>query len=381
LQAAADYRGANPMKLLKLHTFILSLLLATTSLSCQPGEFPIQTVPSLLAQEQTASQIYQKASPAVVTVKNGYSLGSGFLVSPDGIIITNAHVVADGPRVVTVKFSNGQQASADVIGFAKNGVDLAVLRIYNRKNLPYLPLARPNSAKVGESVVAIGTPLDEDYQNTLTQGIISRLDPEKGMVQHNANINPGNSGGPLLNSRGEVVGVNVAVDIQSYVYDSAGNPIGRTQSGINFAVSLDRLNTFLAAVKTGDISTVSTLGQEDQIQVISLPLNGQTVQGALTKDKGEQYYAFEGRAGQKIVLDMNSQDIAPDLVLYRVLKSPEGTKYREFARSNERADRAPGDFNARLVTELPADGVYILRATSREGGESGSYTLTATANP
>jgi serine protease Do len=358
-----------------------SVLLATISLGCQPGGFPIQNVRSALAQEQTASQIYQKASPAVVTVKDGRGHGSGFLVSPDGIIITNAHVVADGPRVVTVKFSNGQQASADVIGFAKNGVDLAVLRIYNRQNLPYLPLARPNSLKVGESVFAIGTPLSEDYQNTLTQGIISRLDPQKGIVQHNANINPGNSGGPLLNSRGEVVGVNVEVDIQSSVYDGAGNPIGRTQSGINFAVSLDRLNTFLAAVKTDDISSVSTLGEEDRIQVISLPLNGQTVQGALTKDKGEQYYTFEGRAGQKIVLDMNSKDIAPDLVLYRVLQSPEGTKYMEFARSNERADRAPGDFNARLVTELSADGVYIVVAGSLEQGEIGQYTLRATINP
>ncbi|TRU21477.1 MAG: serine protease, partial [Microcystis aeruginosa Ma_SC_T_19800800_S464] len=60
---------------------------------------------------------------------------------------------------------------------------------------------------------------------------------------------------------------------------------------------------------------------------------------------------------------------------------PEGTKYIELARSNQRADRAPGDFNARLVTELPADGVYILEATSREGGESGRYTLNATAKP
>jgi serine protease Do len=362
-------------------TFTLSVLLATTGLLVQPGGFLMENIPPILAQEQTASRVYQKASPAVVTVKNGSGHGSGFLVSPDGIIITNAHVVADGPRVVTVKFSNGQQASADVIGFAKNGVDLAVLRIYNRQNLPYLPLARANSAKVGESVFAIGTPLNEDYQNTLTQGIISRLDPEKGIVQHNANINKGNSGGPLLNSRGEVVGVNVAGDIGSYVYDGAGNPIGLTQSGINFAVSLDRLQAFLTAVKTGDVSTVSTLGQDDRIQLLALPLNGQTVQGNLTKDQNEQYYGFEGRAGQKIVLDMNSNEIAPYLVLYRVLQSSEGTKYPQVARSNQRVDRAPGDFNARLVTELPADGVYILVATSREGGESGRYTLNAAANP
>ncbi len=184
-----------------------------------------------------------------------------------------------------------------------------------------------------------------------------------------------------MNSRGEVVGVNVAGDIGSYVYDGAGNPIGLTQSGINFAVSLDRLQAFLTAVKTGDVSTVSTLGQQERIQLLALPLNGQTVQGNLTKDQNQQYYGFEGRAGQKIVLDMNSNEIAPYLVLYRVLQSSEGTKYPQVARSDQRVDRAPGDFNARLVTELPADGVYILVATSREGGESGRYTLNAAAKP
>jgi serine protease Do len=360
-------------------TFTLSVLLATTGLSCQPGGFLMENVRPIPAQEQTASRVYQKASPAVVTVKNGSGHGSGFLVSPDGIIITNAHVVADGPRVVTVKFSNGQQASADVIGFAKNGVDLAVLRIYNRQNLPYLPLARPNSAKVGESVFAIGTPLNEDYQNTLTQGIISRLDPEKGIVQHNANINKGNSGGPLLNSQGEVVGVNVAVNIGSSVYDDAGNPIGHTQSGINFAVSLDRLQAFLTAVKTGDISSVSTLQKENREPVIlTLPLDGQTVQGNLTKDQNEQYYAFEGRIGQKVTIEMNAQEINPLLTILRVVKSSEGEKVEKIADND---DRAPGDFNARLVTELPADGVYLVVAKSQEKGETGNYTLRAAINP
>ncbi len=367
-------------------TFTLSVLLATTGLLVQPGGFLMENVPPLLAQEQTASRVYQKASPAVVTVKNGSGHGSGFLVSPDGIIITNAHVVADGPRVVTVKFSNGQQASADVIGFAKNGVDLAVLRIYNRQNLPYLPLARPNSAKVGESVFVIGTPLEEDYQNTLTQGIISRLDPQKGQIQHSANTNPGNSGGPVLNSQGQVVGVHYQGDNQSLVYNSQGKPIGYTKSGINFAISLDRLQAFLKAVERGDVSSVSTLARGNQEQpILSLALNGQAIQGELREgdaqlQDGSYYdlYQFQGRAGQRVVLDMSSQQINPVLTLYRVVKSSEGEKFEKIADND---DRAPGDFNARLVTELPTDGVYILVANSREGGESGRYTLNATANP
>ncbi|MEG3440185.1 S1C family serine protease [Pannus brasiliensis CCIBt3594] len=358
---------------------ILVVPLAATSLSCQALGFPIQTVRSFLSQDQTASILYQKASPAVVTIKNGNGHGSGFLVSPDGLIVTNAHVVEGGPRVVTVKFSDGQQASADVIGFAKNGVDLAVLRIYNRQNLPYLPLARPNSPRVGESIFVIGTPLEEDYQNTLTQGIISRLDPEKGTVQHNANTNPGNSGGPVLNSQGEVVGVHFSGDRGSLVYDGAGNEIGFTKSGINFAVSLDRLQDFLAAVKNGDISSVSTRRDENrEPEILALPLDGQTLQGSLNKKKAADLYVFQGRAGQKVTVEMNAREINPFLGLFRVVETAEGKKFEPVA---ENDDRAPGDFNARLVTELPADGVYLVIAKSQENGETGEYTLSAAINP
>lgn len=364
-------------------------LLATVSLLGMSSVVTIKSTQPALAQavqEQITTSLYQKASPAVVTIKTGNGHGSGFLVSQDGLIITNAHVVEGGPQIVTVKFNNGQQVSADVIGFAKGGVDLAALRIYDRRRLPSLSLARPESVKVGQNIFVIGTPLEEDYQNTLSQGIISRLDPQKGQIQHSANTNPGNSGGPVLNSQGQVVGVHYQGDLQSLVYDAQGKPIGYTKSGINFAISLDRLQAFLKAIERQDLSSVSTLARSQENQpILSLILNGQTIQGELKEgdsqlQDGSYYdtYQFQGRAGQRISLDMSSQQINPVLTLYRVIQSSEGEKFEKIADND---DRAPGDFNAQIAIELPTDGVYVVLANCLEQGESGKYTLRAASNP
>lgn len=114
------------------------------------------------SQEQIARQVYQKSSAAVVTVKTGQGHGSGFILSKDGLIITNAHVIKpppttqeelesynpkDFPSVVTVIFPDGKKVSADVLGFGKNGLDLAILKIHNQKNLHTLTLAGAGSAK------------------------------------------------------------------------------------------------------------------------------------------------------------------------------------------------------------------------------------------
>ena len=120
-----------------------------------------------LPDRDIANQVCTKGGAAVVTVKDGNGHGSGFLVSQDGLIITNAHVVDGSPSVVTVVFKNGKQVPADLIGFARGGADLAALKIQNRKNLPYLNLARPGTAKVGYPVFAIGSPLDADTSSTL----------------------------------------------------------------------------------------------------------------------------------------------------------------------------------------------------------------------
>lgn len=325
-----------------------------------------------LTSDEEANQVCTQGSAAVITVKNGSGHGSGFLVSQDGLIFTNAHVVEGGPSVVTVVFRDGKQVPADVIGFARGGVDLAALKIQNRTNLPYLNLAASGTAKVGYRVFAIGTPLDDDYRDTCTQGNISRIHPD-GKIQHTATLNSGNSGGPLLNTKGEVVGVNTW-GVKARVFDGDGNLVGSTSSGtgINLSQPVGKVESFLADIQQQRVSPVSTLTEPEKTSIKTISLDGRVVNGTLKREP--DVYTFSGKAGQKVLIQMNSQNINPLLVLYRFIKSDDGGKPEKIANND---DKGPNDFNSEIATTLPADGVYAIVATSADRGESGNYTLRA----
>ncbi|MDD1414322.1 tetratricopeptide repeat-containing serine protease family protein [Dolichospermum sp. ST_con] len=213
----------------------------------------------VLTDEQEANRVCTQGSKAVITVKNSNNHGSGFVVSQDGLIITNAHVVAGSPSVVTVVFQNGKQVPADVIGFARGGVDLAALKIQNRNNLPHLSLADSGTVKVGYRVFAIGTPLKVENRGICTQGNMSRIRLD-GTIQHTANTYPGNSGGPLLNTQGEVIGVNTSSTSASF-FDSADNKVVVTASrtGISLSQPVEKVKSFLADIRQQKISSISTL--------------------------------------------------------------------------------------------------------------------------
>ncbi|MDR6535379.1 DegQ family serine endoprotease [Variovorax soli] len=155
--------------------------------------------------------------------------GSGFIVSPDGVILTNAHVVKDANEV-TVKLTDRREFRAKVLG-SDAKTDVAVLKI-DAKNLPTLQLGNTKDLKVGEWVLAIGSPFG--FENTVTAGVVSakgRSLPDDSYVpfiQTDVAINPGNSGGPLLNARGEVVGIN------SQIYSRSGG-----YQGVSFAIPID----------------------------------------------------------------------------------------------------------------------------------------------
>ncbi|HEX8739266.1 MAG TPA: Do family serine endopeptidase [Casimicrobiaceae bacterium] len=152
--------------------------------------------------------------------------GSGFIVSPDGYIVTNAHVVA-GANQVTVKLTDRREFTAKVVGSDKR-TDIALLKI-DAKNLPALDLSNPPGVKPGEWVIAIGSPFG--FDNSVSAGIVSgihRALPGGQMtpfIQTDVAVNPGNSGGPLLNTEGQVVGVN------SQIYSRSGGFMG-----ISFAI-------------------------------------------------------------------------------------------------------------------------------------------------
>jgi serine protease Do len=173
------------------------------------------------------------------------SLGSGFIISNDGYILTNAHVV-DGANVVTVKLTDKREFRAKVVGTDKQS-DVAVLKI-NASNLPTVKIGDPNQSKVGQWVVAIGSPYG--FDNTVTSGIISakaRSLPNENytpFIQTDVPVNPGNSGGPLFNLQGQVIGIN------SMIYSQTGG-----FQGLSFAIPIDEaIRVKDELVKTGHVS-------------------------------------------------------------------------------------------------------------------------------
>ena len=345
------------------------------------------------SQEQIARQVYQKSSPAVVTVQTGKtSHGSGFVTSQDGFIITNAHVIKpppetqkeienynpkDFPSVVTIVFLDGRKVAADVLGFGKGGLDLAILKIHNQKDLRTLALAAAGSPKVGDLVFTLGTPLYPIFQDTFTQGHITRIDSRTGEIQHDAVIHGGNSGGPLLNSKGQVIGVNTA----GMVVRPA-----KLNSGMNFAIPVSQIQSFITAARKKDISSVPTGDiQATKPDVTNISLNGQIINNSLAegdriRENGSfmNLYQFQGRAGQRVVIEMISQKINSFLILCQVSESSEGQIYSKIT---ENDDRGAGDFNAQINTILPKDGVYAIFASSQQRGETGNYSLRVTAKP
>ena len=156
-------------------------------------------------------------------------MGSGFIVEPDGVILTNAHVV-EGADEVRVRLTDRREFKGRVLG-ADKATDIAVVKI-DAKGLPHVKLGDPSKVRVGEWVLAIGSPFG--FENTVTAGIVSatsRSLPDGTYVpfiQTDAAVNPGNSGGPLFNLRGEVVGIN------SQIYSRSGG-----YQGISFAIPVD----------------------------------------------------------------------------------------------------------------------------------------------
>ena len=355
------------------------------------GEVPTQkAIAQETASKKSAHDIYKQSSPGVVTVRTQQGHGSGFIVSEEGLIITNAHVIKAPPRpgqtenynpkifdyVVTVEFSDGKQANADVMGFAKGGLDLAILKIHRKKNLKVLNLASNSSAKVGDRVFALGSPIDKDYRDTFTQGNITRLDSQSLTIQHDAAIQPGNSGGPLLDSYAQVIGVNTS-------------GMGKLNSGMNSAIPVSKVKSFIKSYHKKDISPVSTLPYpSDKPEFVTIKLDGKTIKDELTNDDFVNYqtnrfaklYQFQGQAGQKIEIEMTSKNMAmnPVLTLYQQVESDEGKSVIEIDNNN---DREAGDLNAQINITLPENGIYIIEASAFDRGETGKFSLTAKSLP
>lgn len=233
-----------------------------------PGESEQESDAGAQAPAETTDElipaIVEQVSPAVVTVINERDFGgdffspdglrpagtgTGFIISEDGYIITNNHVVegSDGLRVI---FENGEESPAELVG-TDAFTDLAVLQVEGPVPAT-VPLGDSAALRPGETVIAIGSALGE-FTNTVTAGVVSGLGRQlqgsglDNMIQHDASINPGNSGGPLVTLDGEVVGVNTAV------VRNAG--AGVAAEGLGFAVPSNTVKeVFEEIVDTGQVS-------------------------------------------------------------------------------------------------------------------------------
>lgn len=314
---------------------------------------------------EVEERLYCEYNPAVVKIEVENGAGSGVIMSEDGLVLTNAHVVQDFTEV-RVSFPDSETGgevyvSGEVIAYGEEGLDLAAVQL-SGEGFDYVS-ELSEAVSVGQRVYAIGTPFEE-FRNTLTAGIVSRIDTEKDLIQTDAAINPGNSGGPLFNASGELVGVNTAI----YASQDGGN------IGIGFAIPSETVEGFLQDVEEGNAPTepqvaeiVPGIYQDPQV----LSMNGSFVGGEINEDSNvfddQSYfnaYVFEGQAGQVVEIAMESVEFDAYLMLF----GPNGEGVAE-------DDDSYGDTNAYLSVTLPADGVYTIFANTYEAGETGRYQI------
>jgi S1-C subfamily serine protease len=318
------------------------------------------TDPAAAQSGKTVQDIYRQEGRGVVFIQSqgvsggedafgqqqqGTATGSGFVVDKDGTIITNAHVV-DGASKVTVSFEEGGEAiDADVKG-VDDDADIAVLKINPEgRNLTVLPLGDSSELSVGDPVVAIGNPFG--LQRTVTTGIVSALQrqvdapsgfPISDVIQTDASINPGNSGGPLLNAKGEVIGINSQI--------ATGG--GQGSVGIGFAVPIDQAKRELPKLRAGQEIKRAYLGVvmadvTDQIaKQLDLPVKeGALVQtvtnGSPAAKAGLHAGSSSGRGADVIVsIDGKSVTSADDVVQAVSEKQPGDSVEIEYYRGNDK---------------------------------------------
>jgi putative serine protease PepD len=244
---------------------------ATTTASTPAPASTTETTP-VSTHGLTARQIYDRAADSVAYitsriqqassspfggVQSGTATGSGFVIDSKGLIVTNAHVV-DGATSITVKVGDGPTQKATLVG-KDESTDLALLKINpSGRTLKPLTLADSSTVHVGDPTYAIGNPFGLD--RTLTTGVVSALQRQiqapngfsiDNVIQTDAALNPGNSGGPLLDARGQVIGVNSQIESNSS--DTSGGEAGNV--GIGFAVPSNTVRNVVSQIeKSGHVS-------------------------------------------------------------------------------------------------------------------------------
>ena len=312
---------------------VLGGLDSTTTVVTETSAAPSPGLAPASGDAMSVNEIYERSSSGVVRINasdnstssstspfgRNAALGSGFVIDKSGHIVTNYHVVRDAGNV-TVSFSNRDTVQAEVVG-TDPSTDLAVLRVETAASaLTPLSMGNSDAVRVGDPVVAIGNPFGLD--RTVTAGIVSALQrliqaPNSFTIDHviqtDAPINPGNSGGPLLNARGQVIGVNT--QIETGTGSSATGNVG-----IGFAVPSNTVKDVVAQIlRTGrvDHAYLGISGQdltEDVAERYNLPVEAGVLVGRVTEDSGADKAGIEGGETEVVVAGV-SYTLGGDIIV------------------------------------------------------------------
>jgi S1-C subfamily serine protease len=271
----------------------------------------------LTPEEQNNIEIYKSARLATVYITStavrrdfffqpvaSQSLGSGFLINDDGFILTNFHVISGSSRI-QVTLSDQTQYYGTALDTDRSD-DLALIKINPKNKVEFLKLGDSDHLQVGQKVLAIGDPFG--LEGTLTVGVVSSIgrviDSEtsqrlEGMIQTDAAINGGNSGGPLLDSNGNVIGINTAI-------------LGRTNIGIGFALPINRAKALLADFQAGRVTERPKIGitteyvAGDLAEALRLPRRGGLLVQGVARGSSED---MAGVRGARQIVDIGNVEL------------------------------------------------------------------------
>ena len=259
--------------------------------------------------ELTAQEVYAKVNPATVLVVaeqgESASVGTGVIMTADGYVITNAHVISGGESCWVV-LASGVQYEAQLVGYDSNE-DLAVLKLENAQDLPVAEFGNSDLAVVGDRVYAIGNPLGIELRGTLTEGILSAINRDVelegrilNVLQTTAALNNGNSGGPLINRYGQVIGIN------TLKMSGTGAPDEATVEGLGFALPISSASFVINdIIADGKFHGTPTLG----IMVATYDTeDGGTIVAAVEVAAGSAAEEAGVETGD-IILAVNGQEI------------------------------------------------------------------------
>ncbi len=266
-----------------------------------------------------------------IDVAKKWGIGTGIIVSEKGYILTNEHLAKEKGARIVVTLNSGKSVHGKIVWTEEN-IDLALIKIEENGLIPAI-LGDSNELLIGDDVIAIGNPLGEEFQGTTTKGIVSGLDRTikfdeendtvfmEGLIQTDASINPGNSGGPLINSKGEVIGINT-VKITSAEGIGFAVPINLVKNVINAFVLDDKFDEAYLGIYAYDSEAIKYMDTKNKfdsgIYVVSIDENGPCGKVGLkkgdiiTKIDGVEInkmtelreYLYTKRIGDKVILSV-----------------------------------------------------------------------------